>query len=149
MLLGGAAIGAAAIFSGLWLYGAYEYPYDQSYAYHNDSERDSANPNGTNETLPVTCLCQQYSACGCDNPDNSTYIDSLLGNGSASDMNSSLVQVSMVNGTKTVVINGTLPNGTDNSTSTSSASPGAKQILLQSSGYWVMGAIVGATVWML
>ncbi len=66
--------------------------------------------------------------------------------------NSSLVHVGVVNGTKTLVINGTLPNGTDNSTSsTSSGSTGAatRNGLVENSGYWVMGATVGAMIWML
>ena len=142
-LIGGAALG---IFPGLWLYGAYAYPYSHSYSFVNRTDTNSSNPNGVNETLPVTCLCQEYSACGCDDNGNTTYIDSLLGNGSAADMNSSLVTVSPVNGTKTVVINGTLPNGT---TTTSAAGPGVKQTLLESSGFWVVGAIVGYTVWLM
>ena len=129
-----------AFFPGLWLYGAYAYPYSHSYPYHN------ATSNG-NETLPVTCLCQEYSACGCDDNGNATYVDSLLGNGSAADMNSTLARVADVNGTKTLVINGTLPNGTDNSTTTGSTSAGFKQVGLESSGFWVMGVIVGLTVW--
>ena len=99
----------------------------------------------------MTCLCQMYSACGCDNNDNSTYLDSILGNGSASDQNSSLVNVANVNGTKKVVLNGTLPNGTDNSTNSdgSSTSGAIKDTVIENSGFWVMGAIVGATVWLL
>ena len=93
----------------------------------------------------MTCLCQMYSACGCDNNDDSTYLDSILGNGSASDQNNSLVNVANVNGTKTVVLNGTLPNGTDNS----SPSGAIKNIIIEDSGFWVIGAIVGATVWLL
>ncbi|MCJ1301287.1 hypothetical protein MMC08_004086 [Hypocenomyce scalaris] len=141
-LIGGAALG---IFPGLWLYGAYAYPYSHSYSFVNRTDTNSSNPNGVNETLPVTCLCQEYSACGCDDNGNTTYVGSLLGNGSAADMNSSLVTVSPVNGTKTVVINGTLPNGT---TTTSAAGPGVKQTLLESSGFWLVGAIVGYTVWL-
>ena len=64
--------------------------------------------------------------------------------------NSSLVHVGVVNGTKTIVINGTLPNGTDNSTS-SGASTGAatRSMVVENAGYWVMGATVAAMVWML
>ena len=72
-------------------------------------------------------------------------MDSILGNGSASDQNSSLVNVANVNGTKTVVLNSTLPNGTDNS----SLSRAIKNTVIEDSGFWVIGAIVGATVWLL
>lgn len=141
--LAGAALG---IFPGLWLYGAYEYPYNHDYSFHNSS--NSSQPQGQNETLPVTCLCQMYSACGCDNNSNTTYLDSLVGNGSAADENSTLIHVGDVNGTKTLIINGTLPNGTNGSTSSTSSVAG-RQSLLEYSGFWLVGAIVGATVWLL
>ncbi len=145
-VIGGAALG---LLPGLWLGAAYAYPYSHPYNYHNASK--TSQPAGTNESLPVTCLCQQYNACGCDNNDNSTYLDSVLGNGSAASLNSSLVNIADVNGTKTIILNGTLPNGTDDSTSdtspTDSSSSGV-QILLEASGFWVMIALVAATVWM-
>lgn len=89
-----------------------------------------------------------YSACGCDNNSNTTYLDTLVGNGSAADENSTLVHVGDVNGTKTLIINGTLPNGTNGTTSSTSSGAG-KQTLLEYSGFWLVGAIVGATVWLL
>lgn len=56
----------------------------------------------------------------------------------------------IVNGTKTIIINGTLPNGTDTSAnSTGSSSGAAGRQVAELSGYWVMGAVVGATVWLL
>lgn len=75
-----------------------------------------------------------------------------MGNGSAADENSTLVHVGNVNGTKTLIINGTLPNGTNGTedSSTSSTTSGAtRQDLLEFSGFWLVGAIVGATVWLL
>lgn len=146
--LAGAALG---FFPGLWLYGAYEYNYDHPYNFRNQSD-----PNSMNQTLPVTCLCQQYSACGCDDNNNSTFLDSVVGNGSAADMNSTLVHIGNVNGTKTIILNGTLPNGTDtdnstdSSTSSSGSSSGAtRRYMLENSGFWLMGAIVGAIIWVL
>lgn len=104
----------------------------------------------------MTCLCQEYSACGCDDNANTTYLDTLVGNGSAADMNSTLAHIGNVNGTKTLVLNGTLPNGTDdtssdtdNASDTGDTSGAARQKLLEYSGFWVVGAIVGATVWLL
>ena len=96
-----------------------------------------------NESLPVTCVCAQYSACGCDDNDNSTYVDSLLPNG----QNSSQAVIANINGTKTVVINGTLPNGTDGSTDTTGAGIGMRQTLAEASGFWLMGAVVALIVW--
>ena len=142
--LAGAALG---IFPGLWLYGAYEYNYDHGYSYHNRT--NTSEPQGQNETIPVTCLCQMYSACGCDNNSNTTYLDSLVGNGSAADENNTLIHIGLVNGTKTLIINGTLPNGTNDTTSTTSGAGAARQTLLEYSGFWLVSAIVGATVWLL
>lgn len=114
----------------------------------NRTDTNSSNPNGANQTLPVTCLCQQYNPCGCDDNGNTTYVGSLLGNGSVADMDTSLVNVGPVNGTKTVVINGTLPNDTADSTSTTSAAgKSGPQTLLENSGFWVVGAIVAYSVW--
>jgi len=146
--LAGAALG---IFPGLWLYGAYEYDYNHPYNFHNRSD-----PNSQNESLPVTCLCQQYSACGCDDTNDSTFLDSVVGNGSSADENSTLIHIGIVNGTRTIILNGTLLNGTDmdnstdNSTSiTGSTSGTTKSFVLEISGFWLAGAIVGATIWLM
>ena len=94
-----------------------------------------------------------YSACGCDNNTNTTYLDTLVGNGSAADENSTLLHIGLVNGTKTLILNGTLPNGTNDTDDTSSSSPSTSgavtQRILEYSGFWLVGAIVGATVWLL
>ena len=158
-LVGGIA-GAALIFPGVWAYGAYNYPYSHPYSYHNRT--NTSEPANQNETLPVTCLCQMYSACGCDDNANSTYLDGLVGDGSPGAENSSLVHVGPVNGTKTVVLNGTLPNGTDTdaapaaaattSTSTSGGAGGRAAVarsVAEGSGVWLLGGMVGAAVWML
>ncbi|KZF24279.1 hypothetical protein L228DRAFT_245187 [Xylona heveae TC161] len=141
-------VGALAFFPGLWLYGAYAYPYGHPYTFHNSSATNATNPNGVNQTLPVECFCQQYSVCGCDSNNNTAYIQSLLGNGSESSMNSSLVHVAEVNGTQTILINGTLPNGTTAAGSTSGAG-GMQQMLLQQAGYWVIAVMVGGAVWLI
>ena len=134
-------IGALGIFPGIWLAGAYAYNFNHPYYFHNAT--NTTNPRN-NESLPVTCLCQQYQACGCDDNGNTTYIDDLLGNGSTAAQNSTLVHVGNVNGTKTVVLNGTLPNGTDDSDSSTSGA--LRQSVVEMSGFWVVGAVVLATV---
>lgn len=68
-----------------------------------------------------------------------------MGNGSYAALNKSVVTVADVNGTSTILVNGTLENGTTASGGTASAS-GAGRALVEASGYWVMVAIVGATV---
>lgn len=106
----------------------------------------------------MTCLCEQYSACGCDDPNNSTFLDEIIGDGNLANLNKSLVNVDNVNGTKTIVLNGTLPNDTvADATMTWSDTTGAattvpsksaanKRFLLETSGFWLLGAIVAATV---
>jgi hypothetical protein len=137
-VLGGAALG---VFPGLWLYSAYAYPYSHHYNYYNDNAR-------RNESLPVVCVCQEYSECGCDNNNNRTYYESLF-NGTVP-KNSSIVRVADVNGTQTIYINGTLPNGTtadDGSSTSSSSASGPVAMVLHASGYWVTVAVVVAAVW--
>jgi len=103
--LGILPIVALGFFAGAWLYPAYQYPYSRPYSYYNQTAAQ-------NQTKPVLCLCQQYSDCGCDDNTNSTFMDPILGNGNPNQFNQSLVRVSKVNGTDTIVLNGTLPNGT-------------------------------------
>jgi len=98
-------IGALGFFGGAWLYGAYLYSYPHSYGFYNRTAN-------LNQTKPVNCLCQQYSVCGCDDNDDTTYLSSIIGDGSPSSMNQSLIRVADVNGTSQIFINGTLPNGT-------------------------------------
>jgi len=73
-------------------------------------------------------------------------LDSLIGDGTYSALNKSLVNVVDVNGTSTIVLNGTLPNGTTTSGGSESASDAIKTIV-EFSGYWVMIALVGCTVY--
>jgi len=133
-------IAALAIFPGLWLYGVYQYPYTHPYTFVNQTITNATFPNGINQTLPIDCLCEQYSVCGCDDNSDSTYLQDLIGNGSYAALNKTLVTVSTVNGTRTIIINGTLPNGTTASGGTDSPAP--KQYALEVAGWWVMGAVV-------
>jgi hypothetical protein len=155
-LLGGVAL--LAIMPGLWLYGSvYPYHYNNPYRFYNRSrnatENDNNNNNnnarsivirqsqqGANETLPVVCLCQEFAVCGCDENDSQAYIDDLIGNGSYAALNKSLVTVSEVNNTKTLVLNGTLPNGTTAPGGVDDAATGLS--ISQYSGYWAMGLVV-------
>ncbi|KAH8431192.1 uncharacterized protein LDX57_008851 [Aspergillus melleus] len=131
-------VAALAFFPGLWLYGAYAYPYHHHYNYTDQkTDRD--------ESLPVVCLCEKHSECGCDDNSNNTYYEDLF-NGTQP-VNSSAVRVAEVNGTKTIYINGTLPNGTtvDDPSADEAASAATK--MLESSGYWMVAAMVAGTVW--
>jgi hypothetical protein len=68
----------------------------------------------------------------------------IIGNGSYAALNQSLVRISNDNGNMTIVINGTLENGTTAPGGTESAGP--RSAALEFAGYWVMGAIVLYTV---
>lgn len=126
---------ALAFFPGVWLYGAYAYPYTHPYYYMNEQTHK-------NESLPVVCLCQQYQECGCDNNNNRTYYESLF-NGTVP-KNTTITHVVDVNGTEKIYINGTLANGT---TSATSGAPASAVNVLNASGYWVTVAVVAIGVW--
>lgn len=155
-------ISALTIFPGLWFHPAFAYPYYHPYTFHNATApnngtnstteaaivaRQSTSGLGANQTKPVLCLCEQYAECGCDDTGNTTVLDQLIGNGSYAALNKSVVTVSDVNGTSTIVLNGTLPNGTTAAGGTADANAGAGfNTLLQASGWWVMVASVGLMV---
>lgn len=97
----------------------------------------------------MTCLCDKYSACGCDETDNST-LDSVVGDGSLATKDNPLYRIGNVNGTKTLILNGTLPNGTDSEESSPTPSSSAvRRQVAEMAGFWLVGAIVGATLWLM
>jgi len=137
---------ALGFFPGLWLYGAYAYPYSHHYYYRNTT-------TNANQSVPVECLCQEYNECSCDDNGNSTYVSDLMNTTDGSPpKNSSIVKVvDFGNGTEKVFINGTLDNGTTASGGTdpsnSSEVPSSVgNTIAQYSGYWVMIATVIAAV---
>lgn len=142
-------IGALAIFPALWLYPFYAYPYG-GYGY---SWRDD---QGRNRTANVTCLCQEYSVCGCDDPNdggNKTALAEQLtnGTGTGAPVNTTLVRlVDYGNGNTTAYINGTLDNGTTASGGTDPSNDdelnGAARLMQNYGGYWLMIAVVGLLV---
>ncbi|KAL1612629.1 hypothetical protein SLS60_000858 [Paraconiothyrium brasiliense] len=125
---------------GLWLYSVYPYYFHNPYRFVNESAHNSTNPNGTNTSLPVTCLCEEFSACGCDENDNQQYLKDLVGNGSYDSLNKSIINVADVNGTTTLVLNGTLPNGTTAPGGTDDA--GIALGVGKYAGWYVMGLTI-------
>lgn len=93
-------IGAAGlgIFPGVWLYGAYAYSYPGHYLYHNRTSNQ-------NETHPMECLCGRFQECGCNANNQTDYVTDIANNNTVS-------RLATVDGVKTLVVNGTLPNGT-------------------------------------
>jgi hypothetical protein len=102
---------------------------------------------GVDVTMNVTCLCAQYSVCGCDDNSNSTFLDSIIGDGT--NLNTSIVNFANINGTPTVVLNGTLPNGTTAAGGAENASGAAANMVRNIGGYWVMVVIVGCTAFLI
>jgi hypothetical protein len=149
------------IMPGLWLYSTYPYYYNNPYRFYNQSatNNDDDNDNdrralwtrqtqGANETLPVMCVCQEFSVCGCDENDDQQYINDLVGNGSYAALDKTLVTVSDVNGTKTLVLNGTLENGTTAPGGSDEDSAAINMKVGKYAGYYAVGMMVLAGVFM-
>ncbi|CAJ0548683.1 Ff.00g022960.m01.CDS01 [Fusarium sp. VM40] len=132
-----------AFWPGVWLYGAYMYPYSHPYRFHNETSDED-------EERDVICACARYAQCACDDNNNTAYYDELIGNGSYQALNKSVVDVAKVNGTMTILINGTLPNDTalpsDDSSSDDSSDSAAARTLIEALGFWPAVAVVMATV---
>lgn len=130
-----------AFWPGLWLYGAHVYPYTHPHAFYNRS-------SAQNETKPVQCACDPYNVCACDENGDTQYLTDLIGNGSFASLNHSVITVANVNGTSTILINGTLPNGTTAAGGTDSPNSAADGVraMLQHMGWWPAIATIGAIV---
>jgi hypothetical protein len=144
LLVGGAAL---LIFPGIWLYNVYPYHYNNPYRFYNQSYGNRTQKrDGQNETLPVTCLCEEYRVCGCDENDDPAYLNDLVGNGSYAALNKTLVTVADVDGKKNLVLNGTLPNGTTAPGGEDDEEGAAANLLAtmpfgRFTGYYIMGSI--------
>lgn len=133
-------VGAAVAFwPGVWLYGAHMYPYTNRYGFHNDT-------TDKNENLPVICACSPYNPCGCDENNDTEYVQSLVGSGRYDELNQSLVTVAEVNGTKTLLVNGTLPNGTEPPVPADGDAGLGMRSMVEALGYWPMVAAVASAV---
>jgi hypothetical protein len=98
----------------------------------------------------VSCACDPTVECGCDDTNSTVVLKELVGDGTYSSLNQSLITVADVNGTNTILINGTLPNGTTAGGGTEDANAGAGlRGLLYSAGWWPVAATVCAMVFVL
>ncbi|KAM5370606.1 hypothetical protein ACJZ2D_008432 [Fusarium nematophilum] len=131
---------ALAFWPGVWLYGAYMYDYPNRYHYYNETSEED-------EVRDVLCGCSQYEVCACDDNNNTDYYSELIGNGSWDALNKSIVNVAEVNGTMTILINGTLPNGTTVPEEDSPAGASMRS-LVENLGYWPAVAAVMAAVFL-
>lgn len=142
LALGGAALGVAALafWPGLWPHGANVYPYSHLHRFHNAT-------TNKNETAKVLCGCAKFAVCACDENNSTAFYNQLIGNGSYAALNKSVINVGQYRGSKTLFINGTLPNGTtaDGPDESSAAGSGGKTLALASS-YWPLAVVILATV---
>lgn len=90
----------ALIFPGLWLYNVYSYRYNTLYSYYNETL-------GSTISVPVYCLCMQYSACSCDDDGDISYLSELI---ALNQPNTTVF--SNVEDDWSLLINGTVANGT-------------------------------------
>ncbi|RKK10618.1 hypothetical protein BFJ66_g17076 [Fusarium oxysporum f. sp. cepae] len=128
---------ALSFWPGVWLYGAYMYPFTGTCSYHNETSDED-------EERPVLCGCSRYENCACDDPDSAPYFKELIGSGSYEALNKSIVDVAVVNGTKSILINGTLPNDTALASDKDKNSAPARCVV-GTFGYWpAVAVVVGA-----
>lgn len=89
-----------------------------------------------NETRPIDCYCGRYqTSCGCEPNNNTDYLNAVANNASTAKLYNN-----------TLVIDGTLENGTTAS-GTQSAASSLQQGLYEMSGFWIVFAGVAYTVW--
>lgn len=133
---------AIAFFPGVWLHPAFAYPFSGYSGYHWYAD-------GRNHTANVTCLCQEYSVCGCDpvDPNNASSVNALAqqltnGTGSGAPVNTTTVRIIDFGADNTTAyINGTLDNGTTASGGTDPSNESqisdAAVLAINYGGYWI------------
>lgn len=114
--------------------GYYFYSYGGYYHYYNQSA-------GENQTRPAECYCGRYAQCGCEERNETDYVNAVANNASVS-------KVAEVNGTSTLLINGTLPNGTTPAAEENAAVALGKGVGVMG-GWAVIGGAVAWGVWLL
>jgi len=90
----------ALIFPGIWLYDVYSYHYNTAYQYFNETLN-------TNLSIPVQCLCMKFSDCSCDDDGDTSYLSEIV---ALNQPNTTVF--ADINGNWTLLINGTVANGT-------------------------------------
>lgn len=138
----GAGVGLGFGLYGLWLYSVYAYPYRNQWSYFNQTSNQQ-------ERKPVVCLCQENSDCGCDENEDQEYIKSLIGDGSYEGLNKTLISVAPypeANDQLHIIINGTLPEGTEEAANFENTGMSLGETAMRSAGVWAVAALVGTAV---
>ncbi|KAL2271035.1 hypothetical protein VTJ83DRAFT_406 [Remersonia thermophila] len=128
-----------AFWPGVWLYGAYMYHWPHHHTFYNETSEQE-------ESKPVSCACDPYLVCSCDFTDDTAYLADLIGNGSFHALDHAVITVATVNGTSTILLNGTLPNGTTAAGGDEEPdnAAGGLRALLVHAGWWPVVAAVAA-----
>lgn len=84
----------------------------------------------------MNCYCSRFSECSCEANNETDYMTSIANNNSIS-------HVGTVDGKSTLLVNGTLPNGT----TAASAAPSFRQGFAEMSGWWIVVVGVVYTMW--
>ncbi|KAG6026634.1 hypothetical protein E4U41_001222 [Claviceps citrina] len=131
------AAGALLFWPGTWPHGANLYPNRDDFSFYNSTTQRT-------ETLPVVCGCAQYEECGC--AENPTTLKELVGNGTYQALNKSVINVGDFKGRKTLLVNGTLPNGTTADGPDQSSDGLGMTSLTEAAGMWPVAACVLAAI---
>jgi hypothetical protein len=101
--------------------------------------------------MPIVCLCQRYSTCGCDDNTDDDYFSSLLNDTNSQNLprDSEIVKVAAADGTTKIYVDGSLPNGTTAPDPSITEAAAVSGKLLKMGGYWVMAALSVAAVTLL
>ena len=91
----------------------------------------------------MACACDETAECGCDDNNDQDFLDEHVGNGSWAALNQTQVTIADVNNTRTILLNGTLPEGT---VAPNDNAGGGMAALLQHAGWWPVAATVAALV---
>lgn len=125
--------GAVGFLGGAYLAGAYVYPYQHAYYYHNDTTNQ-------NETKPVVCVCSEDAECSCEDNGDQQYFESLVGDGRYEHLNKSVINVAHndTDNKTYIYILGTLPNGTTAAGGDEDPNGAADGLrtLLRAAGWW-------------
>jgi hypothetical protein len=128
-----------AFWPGVWLYGAHRYHYERPYTFFNSTTQRT-------ESKPVDCACSPRGDCGCDENDDKQYLDDLIGDGSYAGLNKSLINVADVDGRSTILLNGTLPQGTAAEFASVNGAGDGLRGLIRHAGWWPVVATACAIV---
>ena len=159
---------AAAIFPGTWAAGVFVYAYTLDNDDIEETELDGSFVDDLDDEVPVRCLCEEFLRCSCEREDDEEYLRFLIDDDDVEDLAEDVVTFNEVNGTTTLVINGTVANATetpsdllaDDSDSDDEffddsdinepleplTSAGIKQAAVQLSGWSLLGGMVALMV---